>query len=68
MKWVWYVTNDEKRIAYAYRVFMGKPEAERPLGRSRHRWENNILMDLGEISWGGMEWVHLAQDGDNYSC
>jgi hypothetical protein len=47
---------------------LGKPEAERPLGRPRHRWENNILMDLGEIRWGGMDWIHLSQDRDHYSC
>jgi hypothetical protein len=33
----------------AYMVFVGKPEGKRPLGRSRHRWEDNIKMDLREI-------------------
>jgi hypothetical protein len=37
----------EKR--YVYRVFMGKPEGKRPLGRPRHRWEDGIRMDLMEI-------------------
>ena len=36
-----------------YRVMVGKPEGKRPLGRSRHRWENNIKMDLQEVGWGG---------------
>jgi hypothetical protein len=40
---------------------MGKPEGKRPLGRPRHRWEDNIEMDLREIGWGGMGWIHLAQ-------
>jgi hypothetical protein len=47
-----------------YRVFLGKPEGERPLGRPRRRWEDGIKMDLEEIGWGGVEWIHLAQDRD----
>jgi hypothetical protein len=37
----------------AYRVFMGKPEGRRPLGRPRHRWKNNVKMDLREVGLGG---------------
>jgi hypothetical protein len=37
---------------------------QRPLGRLRHRWEDNIKMDLREIEWGGMDWVYLAKDRD----
>jgi hypothetical protein len=37
----------------AYRVLVDKPEGMRPLGRPRHRWEDNIKMDLREIGWGG---------------
>jgi hypothetical protein len=40
----------EKRNAY--RVFMGKPEGKRPLGRHRHRWEDNININLREIGRG----------------
>jgi hypothetical protein len=47
-----------------YRVLVGKPEGKRPLGRPRRRWENGIKMDLGKIGWGGVEWIHLAQDRD----
>jgi hypothetical protein len=36
----------------AYRVLVGKPEGRRPLGRSRHRWKDNIKMDLQEMLWG----------------
>jgi hypothetical protein len=36
-----------------YRVFVGKPKEKRPLGRPRHKWEDGIRMDLGEIGWGG---------------
>jgi hypothetical protein len=35
-----------------YRVVVGKPEGKRPLGRPRHRWEDNIKMDLHEVEWG----------------
>jgi hypothetical protein len=43
----------EKRTAY--RILVGKPGGKRPLGRHRHRWEENIRMDLREIGWGGIE-------------
>jgi hypothetical protein len=43
---------------------LGKPEGRRPLGRSRHRWVDNIKMNLGEIGWDGMDWIDLAQDRD----
>jgi hypothetical protein len=43
------------------RIFVGKPEGKRPLGRPRRRWEN-IKMNLREIGWGSMDWIHLAQD------
>jgi hypothetical protein len=47
-----------------YRVLVGKPEGKRPLERPRRRWEYGIKMDLREIGWGGVEWIHLAQDRD----
>jgi hypothetical protein len=50
----------------AYRILVGKPEGKRPLVRPRHRWEDNIRMDLGEIGCGGMEWTDLAQDRDQW--
>jgi hypothetical protein len=50
-----------------YRVLVGKAEGKRPLGRLRHRWENNIKMDLQEVGWeGGMDWIELAQDKDRW--
>ena len=47
-----------------YRVLVGKPEGKRSLWRPRHRWENNIKMDLQEMGCGGMDWIELAQDRD----
>jgi hypothetical protein len=41
----------------AYRILVGKPEGKRPLGRARHRWVDNIKMDLREIN--GMAWIGL---------
>jgi hypothetical protein len=50
----------------AYRALVGKPEGRRPLGRPRHRWEDNIKMDLREVGWGGMDWINLAEDRDRW--
>jgi hypothetical protein len=50
----------------AYRVLVGKPERKRPLGRPRHRWVDNIKMDLREIEWGGMDWIDLAHGSDHW--
>jgi hypothetical protein len=47
-----------------YRALVGKPEGRKPLGRLRHRREDNIKMDLREVRWGGMDWINLAQDRD----
>jgi hypothetical protein len=46
----------------AYSVLDGRPEGKRPLGRPRHRWEDNIKMDLGEIRIDEANWIQLAQD------
>ena len=48
-----------------HRVLVGKPVGKRPLGRPRHRWENNIKMDLQEVGGGG-DWMELAQDRDRW--
>jgi hypothetical protein len=49
-----------------YRVLVGKPEGKRPLGRTRHKWEDNIMMDIQEVGCGGMDWIELAQDRDRW--
>jgi hypothetical protein len=51
-----------------YRVLVGRPEGMRPLGRPRHRWDDNIEMDLQEMGWGGMDWIDLAQDRDRWQA
>jgi hypothetical protein len=52
----------------AYRILVGKPEGERPLGRSRHRCGDNIRVDLivREIGWDVMDWIDLALDRDQW--
>ena len=52
MKWVGHVARmGDGRVVY--RVLVGKPEGKRPLGKPRHRWEDNIKMDLQEVGCGG---------------
>jgi hypothetical protein len=48
----------EKRNTF--RILVGKHEGKRPLGRPRHRWVDNIKMDLGETGSGGMDWINLT--------
>jgi hypothetical protein len=50
----------EKRNVY--RLWVGKPEGKRPLGRPRHMWADNIKIDLVEIGWSGVDLIGLAQD------
>ena len=52
MRWAGHVACMGERRGL-YRDLVGKPEGKRPLGRSRHRWEDNITMDLQEVGWGG---------------
>jgi len=46
-------------------VLVGKPEGMRSLGRPRHRWEDNIKVDIQEVE-RGMDWIALAQDRDRW--
>jgi uncharacterized protein YebE (UPF0316 family) len=48
---------------YVYRVLVGKPEGKNHLN---DQWENGIKMNLREIGWGVVEWIHLAQDRDRW--
>jgi hypothetical protein len=65
MRWAGHVARmgEERNM---YKVLMGKPEGNRPLGRPRNRWEDGIRMDLREIDWGSVEWNQLAQDIDRW--
>jgi hypothetical protein len=57
-------TNGEKRNAY--RLLVGKPDGKRPLGRPRRRWVDNTRMDLGEVGWGDVDRIGLAQDRNRW--
>jgi hypothetical protein len=65
MRWVGHVARmGEKRNAC--RLLVEKPEGKRPLGRPRRRWVDNIRMDLGEVGWGDVDWIRLAQDRNRW--
>jgi hypothetical protein len=50
----------------AYKILIGKPGRKRPLGRPRHKWKDNIRMDLRDMGWEGVDWVHLTQDREQW--
>jgi hypothetical protein len=78
MRWAWDVASIGKRGMMgmgcskhwekrnAFRDLVGKPEGERQLRKPTRRWEDNIKMDLMETGWGGMDWIHLIQDRDQW--
>jgi hypothetical protein len=45
---------------------MGEPVGKGPLGRPRHRWVDNIKMHFGGIGWGGMDWIDLTEDRNQW--
>ena len=49
-----------------HKVLVRKPEGKRPLGRPKHRWEDNIKMDLQEVGGDCGDWMELAQDRDRW--
>jgi hypothetical protein len=62
MRWAGHVARVGE-VRGAHNILVGRHEGRRPLGRSRHRWED-IKMDLREIGFGNVDWIHLAQDRD----
>jgi hypothetical protein len=51
-----------------YRLLVEKPEGQRPLGRPRHRWIDNVKMNLLEIEVSVVDWIGLAQDRYRWSA
>jgi hypothetical protein len=65
MRWAGHVARMGE-MRGAYNILVGRPGGRRPLGKPRCRWEDNIKMDLREIGFGDMDWIHLAQDRDRW--
>ena len=64
LRWVGHVAlMGERRGAHG--ILVGKSEIRRPLGRPRHRWEDNIKMDLRKVGLGGMNWIDPIQNRDD---
>jgi hypothetical protein len=57
---MWHAWEERK----VYKVFIGKPEGKRPLGRARRRWEDGIKRDVGGIVWKDAELINLDQNRD----
>jgi hypothetical protein len=58
--------EEEKKKKNAYRLLVGKPEGKRPLLRPRHRWVDNIRMELGEVGWCDVDCIGVAQDRNRW--
>jgi hypothetical protein len=62
--------REYREMRNTYRILVGKPEGTRLLRRRRCGWEDNIKIDSKETGWDGVDWIHLAQDRDQWwgSC
>jgi len=65
MRWACHVARMGDRRG-VYRGLVGKPEGKRPLGRHRHRREDNIKMDFQEVGCEDVDWIELARDRDRW--
>ena len=65
MRWVGHAARMGDRRD-AHKVLVGVPEGKRPLERRKHRWEDNMKMDLQQMRWGCMDWLGLAPDTDEW--
>jgi hypothetical protein len=66
-RWVRHVAH-MGQMKNAYKILVRKPEGKRLLKRPRHRWEDNIRTDLKEIGCEGVDWLHVAQDRDQWQA
>ena len=65
MRWAGHVAHVRERRG-VYRILVGKPDRNRPLGRPKRRWEDNIKMDLEEVGRDCGDWMELAQDRNRW--
>jgi hypothetical protein len=65
MRWIGHVARTREKMNL-YKVLVRKPEEKRILGRPRRRWEYNIILDFREIGGGGVDWINLAQERDQW--
>jgi len=55
-------STHERDKGNAYNISIGKPKRKRPLARPRYRWKDNTKVDLKEIGYKDVNWIHVAQD------
>ena len=67
MRWAGHVARMEEGRG-VHKVLVGKPEGKRPLERPRHRWEDNIKMNIQEVGRGCGDWMELVQDRDSWQA
>jgi hypothetical protein len=65
MRWAGYAARMGE-VRGAYNILVGRPKGRRQLGRHRRKWEDNIEMDLREIGFGDVDWIHWALDRDKW--
>jgi len=65
MRWEGHLTLIQESRA-VYRGLVGKPEGKKQLGRPKHRWVDNIKIDLQEVVCRDMDWFDVAQDRDKW--
>jgi hypothetical protein len=65
MRWAGHVVCMGE-VRGAYNILVWKPEGRSPLGRPRHRWEDNSKMDLRKLEFWDVDWIHLAQNRDRW--
>jgi hypothetical protein len=54
------------KVRNVYKILVGIPEGKRRLGRHRHKWEDNIKMDLRKICLEVVDWIYLSQEGQQW--
>jgi hypothetical protein len=66
MRWIGHVALMGRRGKHIGHWW--ESQKERPLGRLRHRWVDNIKIDIRHVGWGGIDWIDLTQDRDQWQA